>query len=89
MAQQPGVAEHLVAWLHDKWGDGKACPMCGNVTWNVSGVGGLLSWKPPSGITFGHAYLVAPVNCTNCGFVAFISAAAAGLREIAGQEAQR
>lgn len=88
MSQQPGVAERALAWVHEKWGDDKKCPMCGHVTWNLSAVGGLLPWKPPDGVTFQFMYLVAPIACTNCGFVAFLDATVAGLRDVPGKETE-
>lgn len=45
--------ELAVAWLRDKWGDDKSCPMCDNTTWLLSELGVLPAWVAPTEVDRG------------------------------------
>ncbi len=73
--------DRAIAWLLEKWGPDKKCPMCGTVEWEVAPIGGLSQFIPDYGFESHSGYPVVPVLCANCAFVALIHAVASGVVE--------
>lgn len=69
------IADQVIAWLQEKWGDAHPCPHCGNVTW---GVGGIVT-TPLLGQD--EVQALVPVSCTNCGNTELLSAVVIGVVE--------
>lgn len=65
--------EQAVAWLVEKWGEGKACPYCGVAHWNVGPPVDIPGWQGAVSQWF------MPVSCANCAQTTFINVVDAGL----------
>jgi hypothetical protein len=68
-------ARNLIAHLNRKWGENRACPMCGGNDWNVQpSMFQLLQFAQGSLVVGGPVIPVVPIICTTCGNTILINA---------------
>lgn len=70
--------EKTIAHLKEKWGETKACPMCGGSSWGVSDVPCEIRQAESSAGRYRY-HPVIPVECKSCGFIALVSAISIGI----------
>lgn len=76
----PEYKKLVIAWLRDKWGDGRRCPMCDHAVWTVLAIIDFPVRFHDMGTEFlGKSVPAVPVRCDNCGFIAVVGALHAGV----------
>lgn len=83
MPTQEEVQAAALAWIKERWGEDRACSICGHTNWGVGESLGLKAWPVPDLFrAFGGnpgVYPVIPVVCTYCGHTQLLNGVTAGI----------
>lgn len=73
MTQSPSAQSEsaVIAWLTEKWGDGRKCPYCDGAKWDVA--------RRVAVRVEGAVLPLVPVVCANCAHTVFLSTQVMGL----------
>lgn len=67
--------KRIEAWLLERWGPGRKCPMCGTFDWSIANTPTLLPVGGRDGTVYlGQSFPTVVIVCNHCGNMVLINA---------------
>ena len=84
---EKAIDQHkLIAFLEEKWGPARKCPMCGAAHWQIADRLYMVGEYVKHVLSPYSVVPVVPVTCTNCGNTLFVNASIADVCDFAASK---